>query len=325
MVASRSVDRGTSALGGYLLGLIPLGAAVVFGLLLLPRAVPADDVPVPIADGRALARIERDEAALAKTPLSGDVRALGSAIRAFNTLEAEQTTDVYVTATKMNEARVAIDRALRPIVPLADRDAVLLVLRAAQLESFAAEVAAYEKTGKESAELLAVGGPFVRRMRDVGWGKGEHGLAMDADVARTMFKMAWNGLLHLEHEPFAPSLDEERALYAFYLRHPHAPETTRKRIDEARAVARTPKACAALVEAEEMAAEGWRLEKVLHIGAIDPSYPRAYAVGVARFRHKDYEAAIESFRDWIAAHPQGEWTLRARNYIREAFAEIAID
>jgi len=319
------VAPGTNAVSGYMLGLVPLGAAILFGLLLLPRATPPEDVPVPIADGRALARARHADAALAKTALSDDVRALGSAIRAFNALEAQQTTDVYVTSEKMNAARADIDRALVPIVPLANRDDVLLALRAIQLESFVAEVKAYEKTGKESAELLAVGGPFVHRMRDVGWGAGEHGLAASEDVLRTMFKMAWDGLLHIDHPPFAPSLDEERALYAFYLRHPHAPEQTRKRIDEARVAASTAKACAALVEAEAMAAEGWRLDKVQRIGAIDPSYPRAYAEGVSHYRHKDYEAAVESFREWIAAHPEGPWTLRARNYIRAALAESAID
>jgi TolA-binding protein len=79
------------------------------------------------------------------------------------------------------------------------------------------------------------------------------------------------------------------------------------------------------VEAEAMAAEGWRLDKVRRIGALDPAYPTAYAVGVAHYRHKDYEAAVESFRDWIDAHPNGPWTLRARNYIRAALERSAID
>ncbi len=310
---------------GYSLGLVPLGAAALFCALLLPRVAPPEDVPVPLADGRALARVQRDDARLARTPLSDDTRALGSALRAFNTLEAEQTTDAYVTPERMNAAREDIDKALKPIVPLPTSDTALLALRATQLELFVSEVKKYEASGKESSELLAIGGPFVRRMRDVGWGEGEHGLAMDEPVLRTMFKLAWDALLHLDRPPFAPTLDEQRALYAFYLRHPHAPETTRKRIDEARVAAKTAKSCAALVDAEAMAAEGWRLDKVRHIGAIDPEYPTAYAVGVAHYRHRDYEAAVESFRDWLDAHPDGAWTLRARNYIRAALAQSAID
>ncbi len=319
------MERAQSPFGGYLLGLVPLGAAIVFGLLLLPRATPAEDVPVPIADGRALSRIHHDDAAIAKTALPDDVRALGSSIRAFNTLQAQQTTDAYVTPEKMNAAHAEILRAVAPIGSLPNRDDLLLALRAAQLESFITELKAFQKTGKESAELIAVGGPFVQRMRDVGWGVGEHGLAADEDALRVMFKTAWNGLLGSNRPPFAPSLDEERALYAFYLRHPHANEQTRKRIDEARSAATTVKACAALVEAEAMAAEGWRLEKVRLIGAIDPSYPRAYAEGVAHYRHKDYEAAVESFRTWLGAHPEGPWTLRARNYIRASLAQSAVD
>jgi hypothetical protein len=309
-----------------MLGLVPLGAAIVLGLLLLPRATPAEDIPVPIADGRVLMHVRHDDAALANTVLPPDVRALGSALRAFNVLQAQQATDPYITTPRLNEAREAVDHALSPIMPLPNRDDLLLALRATQLQVFVTEVKAYEKTGKESAELVAVGGPFVHRMRDVGWGVGEHGLAASEDAMRVMFKAEWDGIvLHTDRAPFAPSLDEERALYAFYLRHPHAAEQTRKRIDEARVAAPTARACAALVEGEAMAAETWRLEKVKQISAIDPAYPRAYAMGVAHFRHKDYEAALESFRDWIGAHPDGPWTLRARNYIRAALSLSAID
>ena len=140
---------------------------------------------------------------------------------------------------------------------------------------------AFERTGTESAELHALGGPFVRRMREVGWCS-EHACSFDDEALRAMFRLAWNGLLHLERPPFAPTTDEQRALYAFYLRHPHAPETPRKRIDEARASARTERACAALVEAEAIAAEGWRIEKVKRLALARSGVPGGdYALGVA--------------------------------------------
>ena len=222
----------------------------------------------------------------------------------------------------MNEVRTAIEDVLAPL--LGGHDDSLLALRATQLESFVAEVHAFEKTGTESAELQALGGPFVRRMREVGWCR-EHACIFDDEALRTMFRLSWNGLLRLERAPFAPGLEEERALFAFYLRHPHAPEAARKRIDEARASARSAKACAALVEAEAIAADGWRIEKVKRLAQLDPEYPRDYALGVLKYRNKTYEAAAESFRDWLEAHPDGPWTLRARNYLRASLSEAALE
>jgi hypothetical protein len=318
------VTRRTGALDSYLLGLVPLGVAMVLGLLVLPRATPADDVPIPVADGRALAHGRDVDAQLARTTLSPEVRALGSALRAYNTLEAQQVTDPYVTPAKMADARVAIDHALA-LLPPDGLDGALLALRAVQSEGFLAELRTFEHKGTETPELLALGGGFVRRMGDVGWCGADHRLAMNESVRRTMFKLEWDALLNIDHPGFPPSLDEERELFAFYIRHPHAPEGIRKRIDEARAVAPSAKACASLDEAETMAAEEWRLEKVRRIATMDPTYPAEYALGVARYRHRDYEASVQSFREWLVAHPEGPWTIRARNHLRAALALTVLD
>ena len=178
-------------------------------------------------------------------------------------------------------------------------------------------MSAFERTGTESEELFALGGPFVRRMREVGWCH-ERACSFDEEALRTMYRLAWNSLVHVERLPFAPSLDEQRALYAFYLHHPHAPEPVRARIDEARRSAASAKACNALVEAENLAADEWRIEKVKRLSELDPDYPRDYAIGILEFRRKSYPAAAESFHDWLDGHPDGPWTLRARNYLRAA-------
>ena len=321
---AKKANRKESRLEGYLLGLVPVVVGLVFGVLCLPHAVPPDDVPVPVVRARALREIAARERVLASdpTPLPDDIRALGSAIRAYNTREAQQGIDPYVTPAAMNEARSALEDVLGPVA--SGRDDALLALRATQLESFVAEVHAFEKTGAESAELQALGGPFVRRMREVGWCR-DHACSFDDEALRAMFRLSWNGLLRLERAPFAPGLEEQRALYAFYLRHPHAPEAARKRIDEARGSARSEKACAALVEAEALAADGWRIDKVKRLAQSDPEYPRDYALGILKYRNKSYAAAAESFRDWLEAHPDGPWTLRARNYLRASLSEAALE
>ncbi len=313
-----------STLGGYLLGLVPLGAGIVLGTLCLPHDAPPDDVPVPIPDVHVLAQVRAADHARAQKPLPDDVRALGSALRTFQSREAQQGVDPYVTPTTMNEARMAIDQVLGPLL-LAKNDDVLLSLRASQLEGFLAEMHAFESKGTSSPELEALGGAFVRRATDVGWCHGA-ACAMDDDVLRVMFKLAWDTLVRVDRlSAFEPTLDEERVLYAFYLRHPHVPESVRKRIDEAAVAARTPKACHALAEGGALAAEEWRWEKVRRIAQVDPEYPGAYAIGVTQFRRKNYPAAAESFRDWLDAHPDGAWTLRARSFLRASVERATID
>jgi hypothetical protein len=318
------VARPTSKLGGYVLGLVPLVVGVVLGLLCLPRRAPPEDVPIPAVNARLLARIEARDHALGTepTPLPDDIRALGSAIRAFYAREAKQEVDPYVTPASMNEVRVALDNAAIPLLHGKDDEGVV-ALRATQLEAFVAEIHTFERTGTESAELQAIAGPFVRRMREAGWCH-DHTCVFDDHALRAMFKLAWNGLLRLERPPYALALDEQRALYSFYLRHPHAAEAVRKRIDDARSSAHSAKACAALVEAEALGADQWRIERVNRLAALDPSYPRDYALGVLHYRHKDFPAAAQSFRDWLEAHPDGEWTLRARNYLRAAAWEAGL-
>jgi hypothetical protein len=309
----------------YLLGLVPVGVGLVFGVLCLPRAVPPEDVPLPVPVGRVLAKIEAHDHALGTVPapLPDDIRRLGTAIRAYHAAEAKQEIDPYVTAATMNDQRVALDDAAAPLLRGANDDDVL-ALRATQLEVFVAQVHEFLRTGKESDELQAVGGPFVRKMREAGWCQG-HVCSFDEHALRVMYKLTWNGLLRLERPPFALALDEQRALYAFYLAHPHAGEAARDRIDHERGSARTPQACVGLAEAEALGAEAWRIERAKRIAELDPEYPRDYALAVMHFRHRDFSLAASELRDWLSAHPDGPWTLRARNYLRATLYEMGLE
>src|SRR5260370_22064893 len=93
------------------LAIVPIGVAIAFGVLLLPRRATPDLVPLPVADSRGLARVlEADEALAARArrdPLPGPVRALGSSLREFHSLEAREA-DVGDLGT----ARHAVDAPL---------------------------------------------------------------------------------------------------------------------------------------------------------------------------------------------------------------------
>jgi TolA-binding protein len=318
MIASGSMNafpRDRELRDAMWLALIPIGAALVLGLLLLPRRAPPDSVPLPIVDARALARTVAAESDLAEQarqrPLPGAVRALGSAMRDFHSLEASDASE-----SQLREARRKVSDTLDGA--LIEGDASLLELRAIQLEGFVAEVRRFESTGEQSPELAALAGSFVRAMTTEGWCTG-HVLAPPEPALRTLYKRMWNALLDLESRPgFAPTLDEARALYAFYLSRPHISRGMRAALEAARRGARNERECSAIAEAERHAVDAWRLDHVKSLVTIDPAYPGDYALGVASYRSGDYNASAAAFRRWLESHPEGPLALRARNFLRAA-------
>jgi TolA-binding protein len=296
---------------------------VLFGVLLLPRRSMPDDVPLPIPSGVALEHARAaDHELAARTqaePLSAPVRALGSAIREYHQLEAS------AGAADLARTRSALDTALADVANLGREErngaeAPLLRLRAVQLEGFLAELRRFEETGVESDELTALSGRFVAAMKEAGWCEG-HAIEPDEDARRAMFKEMWNTLLGFAGKPaFDLSLDEQRALYAFYLEHPHPSASQRAAIAAARRGAKDARSCESVREAETAAIETWRLERIARLAAIAPAYPAAYARGVSSYLRGDMRAAARAFREWIAAHPEGPLALRAQAYLREANA-----
>src|SRR5579864_553594 len=253
------------------LALIPLAVELLLGVFLLPRSVPPDFVPLPVPDERALRAVERDDDLLAEeahgAELPGEVRALGSRIREYHQLETLET-----PPAELHAAREALEKALADMLPTAGEGG-LRRLRAVQLQQFMQEVARFEKTGEESAELLALAGGFVRSMRSEGWCT-DHKLAMNRRELRVMFKAMWNAALLLEsRSSLALGLDEQRALYAFYLTHPHVTDTTRFALSAARRNAKDRAACDAVEAGERVSADRWRLDRVNRYAPIDPEYP----------------------------------------------------
>ncbi|HEY8038653.1 MAG TPA: hypothetical protein VIF15_02625 [Polyangiaceae bacterium] len=309
------LSRRREARDAMWLALVPLGVAVVLGALLVPRRASPESVPLPIADARELGRSALADHELAerarREPLPGPVRALGSALREFHAREARDA-----DARELGDARREVDLAL--VSALAGGSAPLLELRAAQLEAFLDEVRRFESTGEQSQELQALAGAFIRSMTSEGWCDG-HRLATGEAALRAMYKQMWSSFLGLDaHREYDPTLDEQRALYAFYLAHAHPSKPMRDAIEAARLGARDAKACQALAEAQRSATEAWRLERIARLATLDPAYPADYARGVASFRRGDYGASAQSFRRWLGDHPEGPLALRAQSYLRAA-------
>jgi hypothetical protein len=318
MIPSEAVDdlnRRRELRDAMSLALVPLGVALVLGVLLLPRRAAPESVPLPVASGTELARVAAADHARAErarhAPLPGPVRALGSALRDYHTMEARDADNRELYGARHTVDEAFADAFRGGVEPMLD-------LRAIQLEGFLDEIHRFESTGEQTPELKALAGAFVRSLTLDGWCEG-HTVAPDDGALRTMFKQMWNAFLGLEGQPeMALALDEQRAVYAFYLSHPHPPKAMRDALEAARRGARDDAACLAIAEAERGATESWRLERIARLAAIDPAYPVEYARGVSSYRRGDFGASAQAFRVWLREHPDGPLALRAQNFLRAA-------
>ena len=300
---------------GQALGLVPLLVGLLLGALALPRSVAPEAVPLPTIDARALAGAEDEDAVRAArvrgATLSSRVRAVGSGFRDFNLAEA--THDDAATISRTRDEILAGLRGMgeADVEPLKD-------LRAFQMETFLVELRAYERTGTISKGLLELGGTFVESMTKVGWCDHHH-VAMPDAARRVAFKLTWNHTLLLESDRrFAVTTDENRALYSFYLSHPHVPETQHARLEAGLRGAPDAAACERAAAAEESATASWLLGKVNELSQIDPGYPAALARAAILYWKRDFRGSATLYEGWLEAHPSGPWTLRAENHLRAA-------
>lgn len=311
--ARAAVRRDAESRQGRWLALVPLTVAVVMLSLSMPRATEPSDIPMPAVDQRAfdgLVASDRARAASARTKrLPNDVLVVGTQLRALN--KASVANDLEQSA----KARGELDASLRLVLARPDGSSDLTTLRAVQTEEFLAEVLRFEDTGEASPALDELAGPFVAKMRDADWIEGSRVL-LDQDERRVSYKLVWNTVAAVSQAGMDLALDETRVLYRLYLKHPHAPDVQRPGLRAERAAARTPADCERYDRNARRASDLWRADKIRRLGAIDPTYPTGYALGVAHHRAGRHDAAIDAFRAWVDAHPDGKWSARARNHLK---------
>jgi hypothetical protein len=272
---------------------IGLTFALVAALLGAPRATEPLVLPLPEPhrailhhnEGVDRTRVERAR----EQGLPFAVRAVGEALRRFGAAVASASGEVPELRAKLGGlVRMELKRS---------GPEPLLALRAVQTELFVTATHDWERTGHVGTDLRELGGDFHVLARKSGWLEGQE-LVLEDDERALLFRMRWNDVAGLaDTPPFAPTLDEHRARYALLLRHPSGT---------------TP---------EERLAR--QLGYVEAVGKLDHDYPAAFARGVLFYRAQAYDASVESFRAQLAAHPDGPWTLRAKNHLLEALAHTA--
>ena len=319
--APSSPPSNRKATSSRALALIPVISLVVVASFVWPRAVDPEEVPLPRPDGRALERVKADEQARiaqVRGSLSPALLNVGTAFRAFHHLETET-----VTPAEADTARRNLDTAVREAAAQ-DGAQGLLTLRAVQLTRFLQAVDSFEASGKVNDELLDLGGNFVKRMRDVGWIEGNEVL-LPEDARRAAYKVMWNQTMALDKAPeFALTLDENRALYAFYISHPIAESRRTESFITRRKEAKDARQCHDVALAEATARESWRMDKIRRLGALDPEYPLQLAIGIAHFRTHNYPASVEALRVYQRGHEEGRYASLVQSYMRAAIREAEL-
>lgn len=300
-------------LEGWQPGLLAIFIAGVSVMLAAQRAVPPTEVPEPMIEPREVDRVALADEALADAAeherLDTDVRAIGSAIIAYNLAEVAGDADA-VALERRNVAEAA-----RRALPQGQE--ALARLRAHHLRSFQRELRRWESTEEESPALREVGGLFLLRAAENHWIEGKR-ILPDATVRAAMFKKRWNELTLLRG-PLDLTSVERRALLRFEIRYPQRealPLTRRRPTRPLRAT----EADLARASEQRIADEGeeYRVRKIEELAALDPDYPAKLATGVVRYRQHRYPLAAEAFRAHLEAHPDGPYAMRAQNYLEAA-------
>lgn len=280
----------------HLEGALPVFAGValvlVAALLAAPRATEPLVLPLPEPHRRAIEQSRADDRArmeqVRKSGLSFRVRSVGEALRRFGEAVAHKSADAPRVLAGL--------RALAKDELREDSGRPLLALRAVQTELFVAATREWERTGRVDTELTELGGDFADLARRSGWLVGRT-LVLEDDERALLFRMRWNELTGLDDTPpFAATADELRDRYALLLRHPSG-ATPAERAKH-------------------------QLGYVDAAAALDHDFPAMFARGVLLYRAEAYEAAANAFRAHLAAHPDGPWTLRAKNHLLAALEHV---
>ena len=297
------------------LALVPFGVAVLFGAAAPCRAEASpDDVPVPIPD-RPRARTRRGR--------RSRPRRAGAARTAARAGARARLGDPRLPLARGGRGDAGISAGRASAV-----DAALVEARAGgrRVRCFACgpcssrassrSFGASSRRASSPTSSPRSAGAFVRSMKIAGLVRRAHARSRDEPALRAMFKEMWNAFLGLEGTAGVRrrrSTSSARSTLSTS-RAPH-PSPAMRDGDRGGAPrgARDASACAgASRRPSATRPRSGALERIRRLAAIDPTYPAAYARGVASFRRADYRGASEAFQTWLAAHPEGPLSLRAQ-------------
>lgn len=284
----RKYGRLARHLKGWPLLPISLGIALLATFVVVPRPIEPDAIPLPLVDRveQHRASVEDDARAndAVNRPLPYGVRAIGEIVRRYGARTA---------AKRDAEGELTALRSAVPIVLRGGGSEALVRLRAIQTRLFLRALSTWETTGGESQDLKELGGDFVVRATNNGWIDASRRVLASPDERALLFRLRWTELTALgARPPFRPSLNEWRIYYRFLIQHPELG-----------------------AKGDGSAEARRRLGYVEALAHKDSEYLADLARGVLYFSLAEYPAAAGALENHLAAHPDGVWSLRARNYL----------
>lgn len=265
--------------------------------LVVPRAVPPTEVPVPIVAPRdvdAVVARDRARAVAARAERAPAVALVGATFREVG--RAEHAGDPAILSDTLRRLAEAKEAALR----LGDQ--VLLDLRSYQAESFIAATEVYASSGDDGG-FIELGGSLFTTMRDNGWlDESTHRVHADAFERRAMFDARYASVVGLAGPAFALTPVEHRALLRLCIRLPALPKGGTRGDPSTR-----------------IFSDGWLLARLAEAEGDVPEYPFALARGILHYRTQRYQEAQRELGD-ATARNGGPYALRAFNHLRAAFA-----
>jgi hypothetical protein len=270
-------------LEGWELIVPSVGIAALAAWLALPRPTLPNRLPLPTLDPTSLEQardrlVEQAEQARRK-PLPYEIRAIGERYRQ---LGRAMQSGIALSIDERGRYRAQLEQQLRAFGP-----EPLLELRAIQTELFVQALSSWEKTGQQSTELSELGGDFLDVFRPP-HSTSRH-LPLTLDERRAIFLLRWTDLAGLtENSEFR--LEPSWLLLTATLR-------LRRPLAEA---------------------NGRTLAAIERVMTVDPEYPGDVARGLVFAQTGSYGAAAEHFRRFLAEHPNGPYSTRARHHLQFA-------
>ena len=137
----------------------------------------------------------------------------------------------------------------------------------------------------------------MQKGKSIGWFDAKGRLRLSEDELFVLFRVRWTELIgRLESSELRPRLDELRLYYRVLLEYPGGGSSREQ--DE------------------------HRLAYLPALARVDSDFPRMLAEGVLLYRLGRKEQALAAFSAHLAAHQDGPWALRAKNYALSALAQV---
>lgn len=280
-------------LEGWQGGVVAISVAALGLMLGAPRAVHPTELPVPIARHQNLVlthemHLARGAAMATRSQEERvkrfDQRRVGEAIRRFG------VADVARDAEALSTAKSELLAAVQALRVLPDGDDQLRELYGYHLRLFLRELGAWQATGTTSRDLEELAGSITDALVQNGWANKVRGLLPDVYVRAALFQKRFAEITGTR-DVLGLNIDQHRALLAFLLSHSPPMDN--------------PIALAA-----------FRARRIEEVAQVDPDYPIELARAITKHQAGDFAGAVEGYRKHFALHPDGPYTLRARNYLK---------